>query len=244
MVVKQRVTLFLIFFLSFGSYLKAQINTDRPTQTSSSFLVSKGALQIETGYANRKFNNENFFTLNSTQIRYGVSRKIELRVSQDLSQNRIDRGTNGTFTTDPNFTNAQIGVRVHLLDEDKWVPQMSVQANIGVDLSDVRLNMSHNINRDWCIGYTLGLDFPNAFSYRAIYSVVANYAMRDKFTLFTELSGNSPRFHTKELSLTFGLLFAAGPNLQLDIYSGRTITAVKTYDSVLGFGLAFSLPKK
>ncbi|GAB5522130.1 MAG: hypothetical protein Roseis2KO_00020 [Roseivirga sp.] len=261
-----RFICFLTLF-SLTTILMAQSDTtalasDRPTQTASAFLVPKGTVQIESGFSwsttKLGFNgfaevSEDLITYNSTQIRFGVSKNLELLFSQSLVGSRVDDGVNQTETETEAIPTA-IGARIHLFDmNDRGRPQTSFLVTLGGPLLsdiesgstiDMRFNMQHNLGDAASLGYNIGGTVNGEFdSFIGNVSVVLGYTTSSKLTLFAELYMTFPELTDSFLQSDFGLLYSVSPNFQVDIFGGLGISRF-TADSLIGAGVAIRIPGK
>jgi hypothetical protein len=238
------------------------IRTDRPSQTYSSYLVQKGVLQIESGVGYVQFNRigsgqdffiENF-TVNTTQLRYGVSKNIELRFSQNISFDRL--GPKGDkFTSDLLFAPTSIGAKIHVIEERGYVPEISFLGEIGSgifsDLGDqniklFRFNFSNTISSKFSIAYSLGMNFGNNFrNSTASISLLGSYALSNKISAFAEYYTvlNPDFFNTHNYD--FGVTYLVNNNLQLDMYAGSYFKENGMAPNLIfGFGFATRLFNK
>jgi hypothetical protein len=239
------------------------ISTDRPTQSASAFLVPKGTLQIETGFFRLSENlgfvgvqNAKFETIvfNSTQIRYGISDRVELRFSQELIKSRIKQGGNVTDESNLELIPTSIGARIHLFDmNDRGGPQTSLLMNIGGPVFsdiptgttfDFRFNMQNNLSESLALAYNIGGVFADEFNtFSGLATVMLGYTTSEKVSLFAELYMNFPDFADAFLQTDFGLLYIVSPNVQLDVFAGVGISEF-TPDSLFGAGLSLRIPGK
>ena len=126
------ITLLTVFLSSY-----AQIETDRPDFTNSPNLVPEGALQIETGFVleNDEFSGSLYsscsvrnVTFNTTLLRFGLTKNIELRANYSYNQKTIlaCEYTSPLFDPHPSFFEPNkgfqtsfIGFKTNLYKSDK-----------------------------------------------------------------------------------------------------------------------------
>jgi hypothetical protein len=238
------------------------INTDRPTQTYSSFVVPKGVFQIESGFGysqNKLFGVNSSFAiesiaLNSLQLRYGISRNIELRLFQNISFDRV--GPRGDkVTSDLLFAPTSIGAKIRIVDEKGFRPQISFLAEFGGEVfSDLgnenikvfRFNFSNTISSKFSIAYSLGMNFGDEFrnSLTSI-TLLGSYVVSPKVSVFGEYYSilNPDFFNTHNYD--FGATYLVNNNLQLDIYVGSYFKKqITNADLIFGFGFSTRIFKK
>lgn len=244
--------------------------TDRPTQTYSSFVVPKGAFQIESGigYSRAAFSNsianvvnlpedyasENF-TLNFLQLRYGLSDNVELRLAQNVYFNRIKFDGDVINRSDVQFAPTWIGAKFNILNEDGFVPQTSFLAeyvtdildeDMGQDLLNLRLNFSNTLSEKLTLGYGLGGFVPTKNGpFYLEYSVVGSYAFQPNWGAFLELFGTLRNDWVNTHNVDMGITYLVNNNLQLDAYTGFDLTNnLGEIDFIFGLGFSTRILKK
>jgi hypothetical protein len=260
-------TLSVLLFLVIGAELMAQsdtttIMTDRPTQTASAFTVPKGTIQIETGFlvtrTNLGFSNFERVTssqivFNSTQVRVGVSDKLEFLFSQSLIKNQI-RGGGQDADSDIELLPTSIGVRVRLLEaKSQGAPQIALLASAGGGLLsevetgtllDLRLNFQHDFGGGFGLGYNLVGNYNDDLGqFDGVITTVASYQANERVAIFGEVFATFPDLNDAVLQADLGLLYTINKNLQIDIFTGFGISQF-TPDSMFGAGLSVKIPKK
>ncbi|MFT6827208.1 MAG: hypothetical protein ACI9Z3_000629 [Roseivirga sp.] len=238
------------------------IVTDRPSQTYSSFVVPKGVFQIESGFgysqnelfgANSSFSIESI-ALNSLQLRYGISKNIELRLFQNISLDRF--GSRGDkITSDLLFAPTSIGTKIRIVDEQGFRPQISFLAEFGSEIfSDLgnenikvfRFNFSNTISSKFSIAYGLGMNFGTDFeNSNTSITLLGSYAVSPKISVFGEYYGilNQDFFNTHNYD--FGATYLVNNNLQLDMYIGSYFKKqITSADLIFGLGFSTRIFKK
>ena len=134
------LNIFICLLLS--SYLYSQdslgvLAPDRPGFGDAVFITPKKYLMIETGFwtENQKevgsvIQNTRGIGLNSTLLRYGVSKKMELRFDYSLWQEKLN---NEAFTT--GFQPARVGVKLALLENKGAIPAVTFIGMTGFPFS-------------------------------------------------------------------------------------------------------------
>ena len=268
---KKSLKIAFLFFFVLANSLFAQeetniadtpINTDRPTQTYSSFVVPKGVFQIESGFSYSQIKQVGFsqdfyiesIALNSLQLRYGISENIELRFFQSMSYNRL--GPKGDkITSDLLFAPTSIGAKIRIIDEEGFRPLISFLAEFGGEvLSDLgnenmkifRFNFSNTISSKFSIAYSLGMNFGNEFSNSSTsITLLGSYVVSPKVSVFGEYYGTlNPDFFNLH-NYDFGATYLVNNNLQLDVYVGSYFKKqIDSTDLIFGFGFSTRIFKK
>lgn len=220
------------------------IITDRPTQSAAASVMPQGKFLLEYGFLKETQTSEIFnYTYANFHLRYGVLEGVEIRITQNylgFKDNISDIGETG-------LSPLTIGTKVHLVEENGAVPQVSVIGQVTLANGDntfkpskaipeIRFNFANTLSDKLSLGYNLGMNFPEDNT-TSFYSAVLGYAFADGFTLFAEpygyfSDGNADhRFNT-------GLIYLANYNLQFDIAVGWGLSDTSP-DSYIGLGVAF-----
>ena len=268
---KTRVIFTLItFFVAYQVYSQADsvaLATDRPTQSASAYTIAKGTWQIETGFALSSFNfigpfglgttewKIQNFSLNTTQVRYGISDKVELSFGQTLTRARLlinDEVQDGATTE---LAPTTLGLRFHLAEENGALPQISFLGNyVGAPFAsdgigggggvDMRFNMRHNLNDGWSIGYNVG-GLGNGFfeDFTFLYTFVVGKSLNDKLAAFVEAYGYFFNGASNPHSLDYGFTYLLNKDLQLDVFAGNALNDFAA-DFIFGLGFSARIPRK
>ncbi len=124
-----RTTISLVFIIvAFTLHQQAAAQaliTDRPTQTTTSSVVTKGSLQLETGILNTSSTEldikTSILTIPSVLLRYGLMDKLELRLASDINSVRV-----GNLESDFGMGDLSMGTKVNILQGHKIVPELGL----------------------------------------------------------------------------------------------------------------------
>lgn len=250
-----RALMLLLVLLVSGIYLMSQevgdMVTDRPDRTESARTLPTGVLQIETGFhyeGDRELGYKvNFYNLNGTLFRLGVTEVLELRLVTAYSKltvqgESVDGLAPFTFgfksqiaTSDgrrPDFaiiggiTPANSGSRY--FSSDKW----------GFDILGA---LAWELPKNLSLGANLGLATPDGFSSVTVpVSVSLGFPFDYKFGGFAELASDFTEGDDPHLSLGTGVTYAWNADLQLDAYLGKGVNDAAN-DWYFGFGLSWRI---
>ncbi|MGW8121812.1 transporter [Roseivirga echinicomitans] len=262
----------LAFALMYKNVLAQEANeaaegtliTDRPTQTYSSFVVPKGAFQIESGMGYSNELSPNFalvdltaetFTLNFLQLRYGLSDRLELRLAQNVYFDREKLNGEVRRKGELQFASTWIGAKYGLLDEEGFVPKTSFLAEYVTDvfedkmkqsLINLRLNFSNTLSEKMTLGYGFGGLVPTKNGpLNFEYSVVGAYAFQPNWGAFLELYGTFRNDWVNSHNVDMGISYLVNNNLQLDAYTGFDLSNnIGDTDFLFGFGFSTRILKK
>lgn len=247
--------LFLLLFsipaISFGQNGKPEMITDRPDQSTTPYLIPKGALQIESGASvetDESTTHKTNTVYNNTLIKYGIHKSIELAISSTY----VSRIKNDEAIQEKGFTPFTLGAKVHVADEHHFFPQVSVvtQVNLKAGLKTPQpdypfagssLAFSHTLSEKWMLTYNTGVIWDDkmlATSY--FYTIESDVKLSSCLTGFIEAYGSSYKGKSSSYSMDAGILFRISGQLQADLAGGFGITE-NAPDFFLTAGLALRM---
>jgi len=258
----------ILICLLLSSYLYSQdtlglITPDRPGFGDAVFITPKKYILVETGFwiENQKevgsvIQNTRGIGLNSTLLRYGVSKKMELRFDYSLWQ---EKSNNEAFTT--GFQPARVGFKYALLENKGAIPALTIIGRTGFPFTTSKVFRTKSLNptielsfanplTDWLtVCYNLGAEWdgenknPNYY-----YALSLEMALSNKFGSYIQGHGDSQKVqfasdfnHLNHYFFETGLFYYPKNNIQLDISSGISVGTANTY-SFLTLGFCLRLP--
>jgi hypothetical protein len=264
----KKIILYLIILIQTTSYLKGQndsipiLNSDRPTQSASPFLMHKGFFQIETGaiYVDRDDPEKQLerIRLGTSLLRYGVFPNFEVRLSDSYEWVHVFTKENSTDSTESGIGPVTAGFKVFVAHEKGILPEMSILGSItfrhlGADpfmptnsYPTGLLLCSHTITKQLSLGYNIG------FSYNGestdgffIYSAYLGYYITSKLWVFAEAYGNfdhGDNPHDIDYSVNnsgnAGMTYRFYKNFQIDLSGGMAFDpGIDSYFASAGLSL-------
>jgi len=241
-------------YISLGALI-----TDRPDATEASSTVGKGVLQIETGGLYESFEDNNIksenYTFNTTLVRFGILDNMELRLGWDFVEGTIKINGNKINNVTSGFSPLLLGVKFDITEEKNGWPEIAFIGHVFPLFSasqdyrpeftsvDFRFSMSHTLSEKSSLGYNLGGEWGNdSPEAAAIYTVSYGYSITEKFGMYAELYGDFPEDNKANHYWDAGITYLVSNNLQLDLYSGTSIT--KGQDILFGLGLSYRILKR
>ncbi len=261
----------LVFFLSlFALQVLAQnednstatIATDRPTQTTSPYIITPKLFQIETGFYQQQTNLSGTNILNSIDskfqnivynsllLRYGISDKLELRLNQEYGRTRQLIDDVVTEQSDASFGPTTIGVKYQFMEENGWRPAVALNGHVGGQFlssgsgvtGDLRVNFQNNLSDKFNVSYNVGIILIENSSNVGLWTLNLGFSVSPKLTVFLEGYGFSDSFSSQQ-SIDFGFLYLISPNFQVDFFGGFGMSEFAP-DSLFGFGLSTNIAKR
>ncbi|PWK20675.1 outer membrane putative beta-barrel porin/alpha-amylase [Xanthomarina spongicola] len=233
--------------------------TDRPDQTESPNVVSKGYIQIETGAAYEAFKNNNIkietTTYNTSLVRFGLLNNLELRLGWDFVENKTEIYNNPISNINSGFSPLMLGIKISVSKENNWLPEIGLLGHIylpftaGSDYKpdstgvDFRFAFANSLSEKSSLSYNLGVawgnDSPEA-SY--LYTIAYGYKLTEKICGYAEIYGDFPENSKANHLCDAGITYLITNNLQLDATFGTSIT--KGQDLMISAGLSYRIPSK
>jgi hypothetical protein len=213
--------------------------TDRPDFTESAFAVGRGTLQLEAGTTYADFGSTTATTLGELLVRYGIGRKLELRLAT-LTYLWLDEPAGN----DSGFIDSAIGAKWELHDGQgggflgRTAAALIVASTFPSGNSEFRstawqpaavLALSWDLSSSMSLGSNLGYGRPAGDDGR-FNSVWASAALgvgvTDATSVFFELYGFDREEARGPNTVTFqtGVTHLLGPDLQLDARVARRLT--------------------
>ena len=231
----------LSFLLMFGLLESASaqygssIRTGRPGQSIGNFTAGKGLFQVQAGQEFGQVINKNAdvtFTKAVTQLilRYGLTETFEVSSLLDFQANETNMGS--FSNTQLGISNAQFGVRYHIIDPDGWIPGIGIQYRLKFNdilSTDYRLdNVSskmiiatgNQLAPNWGLTTNLSLDWGNnQLQPQGGYVISLAHSLNQQWGVVAEAYGG---LRPGDLTYSFdlGLSYLVNENLQFDLYGG------------------------
>jgi hypothetical protein len=230
-----------------------KIETDRPDQTESPYIVSKKWMQFEGGIIVEKLNAyATNFTIPTVLTKYGISKKTELRLITELSASDSKLYiTNSTDITTP----LQLGFKTSLFEEKGLLPKTSVIVHTALQniehygqsgsnttkeiAGNYRFTMQHTITKNISLGYNMGMEweqFTEAPAY--VYTVATGFNLSANWYAYIEAFGSIWKKENPENSVDAGLAYYLNDNFKLDISAGIGISK-NAPDNYFAIGASF-----
>ena len=255
-------TILSILLILVSLYIEAQetvaeLVTDRPDQTESAVVVPLKFLQIETGFLmeNNKDADIRYqsFAYNSTLLRYGLFKNMELRLGLEYLGDRSKTKGSEFKNTTSGFGPLYTGFKIKIADEENWKPHIAFLGAIifpftacdslkpSYSAASMLFAFSNTLSDRYSIGYNLGIDWdgntpiPNYF-----YSVSLGIGLTEKVGSFIEAYGTLPEEGKPEHLADAGFTWLLYPNFQLDLSGGVGI--YNAADNFISFGFTYRIP--
>lgn len=246
------LAILLVAFLSAVEGYSQAINTDRPTQSASAFVLPQGRLQLETGILFQETNDfTNEWTINNSLLRYGLNDFFELRLTLDYGRRTVAADAPGFPGS--GFRPVIIGFKSRLVDEKGFIPQISFLGQIALPSGEdpfrlrttvpgFRFNFQNSFAGGSSLGYNWGMEWSEGISETTnVYTLIYNYPLSGEFTVFLELYGFITETNDDHRMDT-GFTYLLNDKLQLDLSGGFGLSEISP-DWFLSGGVSFAFIK-
>jgi hypothetical protein len=246
----KKIILLILLFIKVTGILMAQndsvpiLNSDRPLQGETPYLMHPRFFQIETGvrYVDRKDSEKQLQRLRvgTTLLRYGVFSNFEVRFSDGYEWVHVHENEKTSDSTESGIGPLTAGFKVLVAHEKGFRPEMSILGSITFrQIGDKAfrpfnsyplglLLCSHTITKKLKLGYNLGFSYTGESADGFfIYSIYSDYYFTKKIWAFVEAYGNFDHgddpnnidYSTNNLG-DAGISYRIKRNLQVDISGG------------------------
>lgn len=227
--------------------LTEKIETDRPDQTESPFVVPAHYFQGEFGFNLVELRpNTRQIVHPASLLKYGIKNRLELRMELSPYTEETRDLLSGQKKTwlEP----IEIGAKVRLLEEKSYRPKTSLIAHIGLPFAaskelrtatlpyTVRLTFQNTISNMFALGYNLGLERDVSGSSAIFYTLAPGFNLGERWYAYLEAFGAFTG--GAEHNLDGGLAFYPSPQTKVDLSGGFGLgnSPLKNYVA-LGFSV-------
>ena len=215
----KRFIFFLIIALN-SSNVFSQISTDRPGQTESAVVLSKGQIQIESGILFEE-SQSNVNTL----FRFGLAEGFEIRLNSNyLINDQI------SFMKKSSFSDFEVGAKFKILNKSSNKTKLALLTHVSIPTAResfsnnaygllTRFNISHDLMDESQIGYNIGYNKFEDLKGQFIYTI--NYVRSlNSFGVFFEVYGENSK-NDSNLNFDSGITYLLNRSQQLDLSIGK-----------------------
>jgi len=214
-----------------------KIDTDRPDQTESAFTVPKHWLQLEVGLnMQRNEATDNEFLLPTLLTKYGISKRIELRLITSVMRYRVFNA-NGAAVYQNGVEPLEFGTKIALLEEKRWIPKTSLLFHVAIptlaskDLQadklapNFRFSFQHSLTKNSALGWNLGAEW-DGFNNEPgwVYTLSPGFDLSEKWYAYIEAFGIVSKIGPPQHNIDGGVAYYINSNIKVDASSGFGIS--------------------
>lgn len=246
----------MIFLFPFAVFAQIEkIDTDRPDQTESAFTIPKNWFQFEMGFnTQRNTSYDKEYIAPTLLSKYGISKKIELRVitTQRMTSSKF---SSNNLKKENGWDPVEIGAKISFWEEKGLLPKTSLifhfalpgiaSKNFRADklAPNFRFTMQNSLSKNVALGYNLGAEwdgFSNSPTW--IYTFAPGFNLSEKFYGYLEAFGFISKTEKPRHSLDAGIAYYVNNNFKIDFSGGPGISK-EAPDSYLSIGFSFRFGK-
>jgi Putative MetA-pathway of phenol degradation len=215
----------------------APIDTDRPDQTESAFLVPKGWLQFEMGFnqhgSNQYFPEERL--LPTLLSKYAINKHIELRLITTVQSVKAYTPSKGNYW-ETGLQPVEVGAKLHIAEASGWRPQTALIFHFALPrvasptkrinrlAPNFRFTMQNSITDAMSIGYNLGAEWDGFSSTPAwIYTFAPGFKIGKTWYGYVEAFGSVMKNEKPQHSVDAGIAWYASDDVKIDFSGGKAL---------------------
>lgn len=210
------------------------INTDRPDQSDGTYVMPKGIFQLETGLSSVQVNGGFDDITQNTLLRYGLVKKLELRLLVNEGAASDDGFHHTRFVLYP----LTISAKYALCEQHGILPAVSAVGYLQLPFAATKeyqldyaapvflLAFQNDINKRWTLGYNAGISWDGVEDdpfYIARMSLALT--VNSKVSVYAEYFGNYASGTEPEHNIDLGICYLLKPRLQLDFAMGAELSS-------------------
>lgn len=239
-------------YLSPFAQQQGRMETDRPDQTETFYITKKGYLQAEIGCNTETYGSSRVGVLPTALWKLGLHERFELRLITEVNSVRSFPipGSGATSGLLP----LQIGGKVALWEEKKWIPATSLIFHFGTPSlgskvfrtpgwsPNFRFTMQHTLGKNTALGYNLGAEWDGySNSPTFIYTVAPGINLGERWYAYAEAFGHIRKGESPAHALDGGIAYYVSDDIKVDVSAGFGLTAaaIRHY-AALGCSFRFS----
>jgi Putative MetA-pathway of phenol degradation len=253
---KRCIYILLLFSKALIGQNIESIATDRPDQTECANIVPVGFFQLENGFSIEKNNYNGLKTREvtyfSSLLKYGISKRIELRLIVENS--KIEQKSGAEKFIAKGLNPVQFGFKTNLFHANGLLPETSLIAHIGfpklasqskgqAKLSpNFRFTMQHQVTEKATLAYNIGAEWDGDTQQgAAIYTLTTSRSLADKIGAYIEFYGFLSKAFPSQHNFDGGFTMLLKDNILIDISASKGLIASAT-GNYISLGLSFRLP--
>ena len=239
----------LLVFVTFRLDAQNVINTDRPDVSDGTHLVEKQQFQVESGIQFSKLDEQTKGLNNVTLLRYGVSKKFEIRFLNEYSVLTDSNSIEGIKPPTIGFKN-ELCKQKGLLPKLTLVSYFNLPITINSNFTGTSFGYTftlaarHELNKVLKVYSNIGVSQDQQskdISYLA--TLELNFSVLGNLSSFIEYFGKYEPNTNASNGIDIGFIYALKNNFSIDISTGSS-TLNLTSNRFVSIGMSLRLPSK
>ncbi|MFM2137708.1 MAG: hypothetical protein RJA57_15 [Bacteroidota bacterium] len=225
--------------------LSGRMETDRPDQTESPFIVKPKYMQAEIGFNYESEAGDRTLVHPTALWKYGISKLFEFRLITELNSVKTPASVPGGGSYQAGLLPVQIGGKVAFCEEQGLLPKTSLIFHVGIPqlasrkfrptrwAPNFRFTMQHSLSDNIGLGYNLGGEWDGESPDPAwIYTIAPGFNLGKKGYFYIEAYGAVRKGDAPQHGIDGGLAYYINDDLKLDISGGFSLINVPNYVAV------------
>lgn len=252
----KKIILFLLLctvsVVDYAQENEVNFTADRPGASTGPDVLDFKQVLWETGFEGYYAGTYNV-VLPTTMFRFGITKFAELRLEYDGVLAQLEENPRDWKYEVLPLT---IGTKVKVFEGYKWIPKISLMANLAIPLTKAQFSEYHvapsvhllfqNNVTDWFnIGYDVGADWDGISAIPATFLAVSlGFNITENLGAYIESYNYFVKYGIRnteaECNLDFGFSYQVHPRVQLDIYGAFNCQDPKSF-ACIGLGVAWMI---
>lgn len=233
------------------------IETDRPDQTETPYIVPKKWFQAEIGFTIEKDKTGAKTYVHPTVLsKYGLLNRFELRLITEYVSVKTPLSTGSGYQTSSGFQPIEIGGKVALFEEKGLRPKTSLIFHTSIPKAafkefqqpqwgpNFRFTMQHSLSETISLSYNLGAEWDgeNDSSPDYIYTLSPGFNLSEKWYAYVEVFGFLNSQDAPLHCMDGGVAYNISPHTKIDLSGGFGIVSTNALKNYIALGFSFRLP--
>jgi hypothetical protein len=245
--------LFLLFSCSIlSTNAQEKIETDRPDQTETPYLVPKGWFQGELGLQAEWHDGWPYIYHPTALWKYGISKRVELRLITEVLTYETPLMIPDGNEVITGLLPLQVGAKVGFWEQKGVLPKTSLIFHTSIPATaskklrpsrwapNFRFVMQNEITDKFTLGYNAGAEWDGESKTPSwLYTIAPSLKLGEKWSGYVEAFGFIGKYRLPEHSVDIGFAYLLSNNLQLDAAAAKGLSADAPDYITLGFSFRF-----
>lgn len=226
------------------SQATGRMETDRPDQTESPFIVRKNWLQSEFGFNFNRQSKGNEWLIPTSLVKFGLLNWLELRYQSSFSKSENEFGYNPEA----------LGIKMSICEEKGIIPKLSVISHFHLgalkpdpselnpnahSVMDMIFTAQNSLSQTIAIGYNFGVEAHANGKFEWIYRIAPGINIGKNGYVYGEVFGRLPLKTDEDIWMDGGYAHYLSEHVKVDFSLGRSIG--KSRDYYVAMGLSFRI---
>jgi len=244
--------LFYVIAITAFCQENGRMETDRPDQTESPFIVKPRYIQAEFGFNIERSGSLTTLVHPTALWKYGLNKNFEFRVVTQINSEEVYDHRPGKNKMETGLLPVEVGGKLRLWEEKGLLPKTSIIAHVGIPkmasayyqasryAPGFRFTMQNTLAEDIGIGYNLGAEWRDeADNPFWIYTIGPGFNLGNRGYFYIELFGEFQKNLPPSHNFDGGLGYYVSDNAKLDISSGFNLENTSECYIAVGFSFRF-----